>query len=141
MFEIYLIALFETGLRSHLRDIVISFTPKARGSILDRDHVFIRFGTDEQQALASFDFLKNESNYTGNSEDEYHHPDQQIDLADELNILEQAASYVDQLRRLSFSKSRSLELAGQQQQHTVGPTMSCSFEEERTHIGGRKCRK
>lgn len=128
---------------------MISFTPKARGSILDRDHVFIRFGPDEQQALASFDFLSDQVVATGamDQEDE-DQPDHHIDLTDEADVLEQAASYVDQMRRLSFSKSRSFELTGpqqqqQQQQHrTPGPTLSCSFDEERAqHLGGRKCRK
>ena len=45
------------GFLSRLRDVVISFTPRARLSIANRPDIFIRFGKEEKQALACFDFL------------------------------------------------------------------------------------
>ena len=45
------------GFLSRLRDVVISFTPKARLSIVNRQDIFIRFGNEEKDALACFDYL------------------------------------------------------------------------------------
>lgn len=47
------------GFLNRLRDVVISFTPKARISILNQDDIYVRFGKLERDTLACFDFLDN----------------------------------------------------------------------------------
>lgn len=56
---------------------MISFTPKARPSVVDRPDLFVRYGRDEQDALAAFDFLnllqlepESDSSRNGNSDDD-----------------------------------------------------------------------
>jgi hypothetical protein len=39
------------------KDIVISFSPKVRVSIVNRRDFYYRFGKEEQEAIACFDFL------------------------------------------------------------------------------------
>lgn len=48
------------GFLCRLRDVVISFTPKARMSIVNRPDLFVRFGLQEKEALACFDYLDKE---------------------------------------------------------------------------------
>ncbi|KAH7646529.1 hypothetical protein HUG17_2067 [Dermatophagoides farinae] len=46
------------GLISRLKDVVISFTPKARCSLVNRvDDIYARYGKDEKDALEAFNFL------------------------------------------------------------------------------------
>lgn len=73
-----------------------------------------------------------------------------IDLDGELDILEFAASQaqtesicvpVEQMRRLSFSKSRSLELVNASSRDHGPPATSNSFDQERNCKPSRVCRK
>lgn len=52
------------GIISRLRDVVISFTPKERTSIVNRDDLYYRCGPEERAALDSFAFLAQLEDYT-----------------------------------------------------------------------------
>lgn len=45
------------GLISRLRDVVISYSPRARCSVLNRNDIYSRYGKEEKETLAAFDFL------------------------------------------------------------------------------------
>ena len=59
-FANYYFCLLTSGFLCRLRDVVISFTPKARMSIVNRPDLFVRFGLQEKEALACFDYLDKE---------------------------------------------------------------------------------
>ncbi|KAF7489088.1 hypothetical protein SSS_01235 [Sarcoptes scabiei] len=80
------------GLITRFKDVVISFSPKVRSTVVNRDEIFSRYGREEREALAEFDFLDSESRIETIEE-------QQSETLNDFNV-----------RRISFDDEFNMEM-------------------------------